>query len=373
MQRAIFSLLSIFLLAALAVYSISFVLPELSRELGSGAYFAVPISWIGGAIGGVFLSVLADTWNRRLALLISIVLFVFPLFLNLDIKSLLELYVVWFLIGFGVNGENGLSYVYAAELSPTGMRGLIGSVMQGLYFLGGLLGLVASYLLRDQFSYFLVISIVASLSLPLWVLIPESKFKASGKSTLSAFKGPLLRILLFGSLFAVGSFLFVVPLVSLSFTLLSSLNLPAFQVIVIALLVGLLGFTVAGRLSDRFGRKRTTYLFLAISLIFSFLLFSDIPIVVEMSVIALMFGSAFFAYFGIWMGEIFPGEVRATGTNMVFFLGRLVGGGFGVTLVLLLPLGLQRDLASALVISLLLVGLSAINLPETVRRSDRTP
>jgi MFS family permease len=173
----------------------------------------------------------------------------------------------------------------------------------------------------------------------------------------------------FGSLFAVGSFLFIVPLVSLSFTLLSSLKLPTFQVIVVALLVGLVGFTVAGKLSDRFGRKRTTYLFLAISLVFSFLFFLGVPAVVEASIISLMFGSAFFAYFGIWMSEIFPAEVRATGTNMVFFLGRLIGGGFGVTIVLLLPLGLQMDLGLALVISSLVVGLSVLNLPETARKA----
>ena len=190
-----------------------------------------------------------------------------------------------------------------------------------------------------------------------------------GRPSLSTFKGPLFKTLVFGSLFAVGSFLFIVPLVSLSFTLLSSLKLPTFQVIVVALLVGLVRFTVAGKLSDRFGRKRTTYLFLAISLVFSFLFFLGVPAVVEASIISLMFGSAFFAYFGIWMSEIFPAEVRATGTNMVFFLGRLIGGGFGVTIVLLLPLGLQMDLALALVISSLVVGLSVLNLPETARKA----
>lgn len=367
MLRAIFSLLAVFLLAALAVYSISFILPELARQLGSGAYFAVPLSWVGGAIGGVVLSILADVWSRRFSLLISILLFLIPLFLNLEVRNLPELYLLWFTIGFGVNGENGLSYAYAAELSPSRMRGLVGSLMQGLYFLGGLLGLLMSYLLRNPFTYFLTVSLVVLLSLPLWVFIPESRFRGSGELSMRAFGGSTLKTLIFGSIFAVGSFLFVVPLVSLSFTLLTSLELPAFQTIVVALLVGLVGFTIAGRLSDRLGRKRTTYVFLVISLIFSSLMFLEVPSIVEFSVIALMFGSAFFAYFGVWMSEIFPGEVRATATNLVFFLGRLIGGGFGVAIVLLLPLGLQRDLAVALLASSILVGVAVSKLPETAK------
>ncbi|AWR98397.1 MFS transporter [Metallosphaera hakonensis] len=367
MLRQIFSLLTIFLLAALSVYSISFVLPSLSTIYGKGIYFTVPLSWIGGAIGGVALSILADRWSRRFSLLISILLFTLPLLLNSVIRDLSLFYVLWFLIGFGVNGENGLSYVYAAELSPPKYRGLVGSIMQGLYFVGGLLGLIWASVFKLNL-YFLSLGVVSLISLALWPLIPESTRRSRSNPSAHG----LFKITFLGAIFSVGSFLFVVPLVSLSFTLLSLLNLNAFLLLSIALLVGMVGFTLAGRISDIWGRKRTTYMFIGVSLVFSVvMLLSGEPLLVEISLVALMVGSSFFAYFGIWMSEIFPPEIRATGTNTVFFLGRLIGGGFGVSLVLLMPFGLKDDLGISLVISSILVLIAVLGLPETVSQGRK--
>ncbi|BBL46879.1 MFS transporter [Metallosphaera sedula] len=365
MLKAIISLLLIFLLAALSVFSISFVLPSLSSIYGEGVYFTVPLSWIGGSIGGVALSVLADRWSRRLSLLVSIVLFAIPLLLNAFVKSLFLLYVLWFLIGFGVNGENGISYAYAAELSSPRYRGFVGSIMQGLYFIGGLLGLIWAFLFRNLEIYFFSLGVVSLVSFILWFLIPESTRR--GHSTSG--KVSIFKVVILGSIFAVGSFLFVVPLVSLSFTLLSSLRLDAFLILSIALVVGMISFTFAGRISDKIGRKRTTFLFIAISVLFSLLmLLTANSLLLSISLVMLMIGSSFFAYFGVWMSEVFPPEMRATGTNLVFFLGRLVGGGFGVSIVLLMPFGLKDDLGIALLASSLLVLGSVVGLPETVKR-----
>ncbi|BCS93072.1 MFS transporter [Metallosphaera javensis (ex Sakai et al. 2022)] len=365
MLKAIISLLLIFLLAALSVYSISFVLPSLSSIYGQGVYFTVPLSWIGGSIGGVALSILADRWSRKFSLLVSIALFTFPLLLNVLVRNLSLLYAIWFLIGFGVNGENGISYAYAAELSPPRYRGFVGSIMQGLYFMGGLLGLIWAFLFTNLDTYFLTLGLASLLSFVLWFLIPESKWKSRS----STGRINVLRIVILGSLFAIGSFLFVVPLVSLSFTLLSSLKLNAFLVLSIALLVGMIAFTLAGRISDRIGRKRTTFLFIGISILFSLAILLTLnSTLLSISLIMLMVGSSFFAYFGIWMSEIFPPEIRATGTNVVFFLGRLVGGGFGVSLVLLMPFGLKDDLGISLLVSSILVLGSVLGLPETVKK-----
>lgn len=68
------------------------------------------------------------------------------------------------------------------------------------------------------------------------------------------------------------------------------------------------------------------------------------------------------------MSEVYPVNFKATGTNITLFLGRLIGGGFGVTLVLLMPFGLGRDLAISTIISSFLVLVSATQIPETVKR-----
>ncbi|AEB95437.1 MFS transporter [Metallosphaera cuprina] len=370
MLKSIVSLLLIFLLAALSVYSISFVLPTLASLYGRSVYFTVPMSWIGGAIGGVLLSMLADRWSRRMSLLISIFLFTIPLIMNIAIRELPLLYLIWFIIGFGVNGENGLSYAYAAELAPPRYRGLVGSLMQGLYFIGGLIGLIWAILFKNVNAYFLSLGLISCLSFALWFLIPESRWR--NRSYRGSTSRDLIRTVILGSIFAVGSFLFIVPLVSLSFTVLSMLKVDSFLILSIALILGMISFTLAGRVSDSLGRKKTTFVFVAISIVFSIVMLVSLnSILIALTIIALMIGSSFFAYFGVWMSEVFPPETRATWTNAVFFLGRLVGGGFGVSLVLLMPFGLKDDLGAALLISSLLVLISVIGLPETVKINKR--
>lgn len=361
-KLALTALLTIFLFSALAIYSISFVLPKFISSFGGLASFAIPLSWIGGAIGGLLMGIFGDTKGKRLSLLISILLFVFPILGNVVVDNVVLFYLIWFLIGFGVNAVNGISYVYAAELSPPSIRGLIGSIMQGLYFLGAILGLLISFVTKETiFPYYTIIFVLSAISIPLWFLIPESKWKAKFSFRVSR---EFVKVTVFGSLFSIGAFLLLVPLVSLSFTLFSSLKLNAYAVILIGFIIGMIGFTIAGSISDRIGRKKASYLFAGISVFSSLLFFFGLVIA---SFILLMFGSSFFAYFGIWMSEIYPINFKATGTNITLFLGRLLGGGFGVTLVLLLPFGLERDLSLTALISSIIVLLSATQLPETVK------
>ncbi|CCC81901.1 MFS transporter [Thermoproteus tenax] len=366
-KAALAALLTIFLFSALAVYSISFVLPKFIAKFGGLASFAIPLSWIGGAIGGLLMGIFGDAKGRRLSLLISILLFVFPLIGNIIVNNIVVFYIIWFLIGFGVNAVNGISYVYAAELSPPNVRGLVGSIMQGLYFLGAIMGSLISFAARESISlYYVTIFSLSAISIPLWFLIPESKWRAKFSFKVSR---DLAKATVFGSLFSIGAFLLLVPLVSLGFTLFTALGLNAYAVILAGFIIGMIGFTAAGSISDRIGRKRASYVFAGISVLASLLFLFGVnnPNLVATSFILLMFGSSFFAYFGVWMSEVYPANFKATGTNITLFLGRLLGGGFGVTLALLLPFGLERDLSLTALISSTIVLLSATQLPETVR------
>ncbi|AOL16259.1 MFS transporter [Sulfolobus sp. A20] len=367
---ALTSLLIIFLFSALAIYSISFVLPSLIAKYGEAVAFSIALSWIGGGIGGLVMGIFGDIRSKRYALLISIILFALPILANLIEPNIVFFYIIWFLIGFGVNAVNGISYVYVAELAPTKTRGFIGSIMQGFYFLGAILGLLISFVVRGNiFIYFLIISILSLISIPLWIFIPESKWRGN-----FSFKLPkdLIKVTIFGSLFSIGSFLFLVPLVSLSFTLFSFLGSRLYVVIFSAFILGMIGFMISGRVSDKIGRRLASYIFGIISIISSIILFVGAmlfdSILLIISFIVLMIGSSFFAYFGVWMSEVYPVNFKATGTNITLFLGRLIGGGFGVTLVLLMPFGLGRDLAISTIISSFLVLVSATQIPETVKR-----
>ncbi|MCY0859826.1 MAG: MFS transporter [Sulfolobaceae archaeon] len=379
-MKELIALLLIFLFSAMSIYSISFVLPLYSSELNLPLRlmgFAIPMSWIGGAIGGVVIGILGDAWNRKYALVLSVLLFSLPMLVNIFHPDLFELYLAWFLIGFGVNGDNGLSYVYAVELSTPSNRGFVGSLMQGFYYLGALVDAILA-IIHNVFLYFLVMFILSAIGIGLVLLIPQPKIKMPRFQPSKILKGNLGRVTLFGSLFAIGSFFFLVPLVSLADTFLSLSGVPLSDIslsLSVMLFIGFIIYALAGRIADRVGRKKSSISFSSISIIAAilFLLFSSSHFVTLSSypifylLILLAIGSAFFAFFGVWMGEIYPMDTRATGTNVTLFIGRLVGGGFGVSLVLLMPFGLGRDLGVSLIVSSVVVLLSSLGLPETVK------
>lgn len=217
------------------------------------------------------MGIFGDTKGKRLSLLISILLFVFPIIGNIIVNNIVIFYVIWFLIGYGVNAVNGISYVYAAELSPLNIRGLIGSIMQGLYFLGAIMGLLISFATRESlFLYYMIIFVLSIISIPLWFLIPESKWRAKFSFRISR---DMIKVTIFGSLFSIGAFLLLVPLVSLSFTLFSILRVNVYAIILAGFIIGMIGFTVAGSISDRIGRKTASYVFAGISVLASLLFF----------------------------------------------------------------------------------------------------
>ncbi|MBP1357160.1 MAG: MFS transporter, partial [Sulfolobus sp.] len=86
MKYSLIALLVIFLFSAMSIYSISFVLYPMAKEINvpiSSIEFAIPLSWIGGAIGGVIMGIVGDYWGRRHALLLSILLFSIPMIVNI--------------------------------------------------------------------------------------------------------------------------------------------------------------------------------------------------------------------------------------------------------------------------------------------------
>ena len=103
-----------FLMSSYCVFSVTYLFPEIATAMHVSILalsFTVTLSFI----GGVVICMLADAYGRRVGLAISIVLFsVFTMLASLA-SNLLELYVTWFIVGFGVNSENGITYPVIAE------------------------------------------------------------------------------------------------------------------------------------------------------------------------------------------------------------------------------------------------------------------
>ena len=354
MRLSTFSILLLFLISATAIYSIVPLLPSLEMKFHTSLTtlaLVLSLGWIGGAIGGLIIGVLSDSYGRRLMLFISVIMFGLSLLLSYFITSVYLLFVTWFFVGFGVNGENGISYAVVAEALKGG-RGTIGGFMQSLYFAGYLLSLV---LALTHFS-FLIIGILALTLSPLSFTITESIRKGSKPfSNLKEINGRLATI---SSLLAISAFLYTVPFVSLLPTLFKELHV-SYLTLIIASLIGIVFYTLSGYISDVIGRKKATIIFSAIAIIggllFYFLVHS-FPLIIFL----VLLGSSFFSYLGVWISELYPPKLRATGNNLSFLLGRIIGGGFGVTLVTLLPFALSLNLTIILIICGLVVLISSI-------------
>jgi len=246
------SVLVPFLMSAFCVFSIVYLFPELSTAFHVGVAalsLLVTLSFIGGAVGGVFLGMVADAYGRRVGLALSVLIFSLFTLMAGFAGGLLELYVFWFLVGFGVNAENGITYAVVIENWRSG-RGLMGGLLQGIYFIGIVLDALVSGVIRDW--RLVLISIGATslaLSLPLIMLVPETAGRIGLRSVGygELFRGSLLIITVLSTVLVSSAFLYTIPLVSLAPTYLSAIKPPGLGYWLIALpLVGAASYVIAG-------------------------------------------------------------------------------------------------------------------------------
>ncbi len=339
-----------FLLSASSVFSISIVISQLTAAFNAPIAWlllAIPIDFIGGAIGGVVLGGLADRAGRRLALLASSALFGLGALLASLANSVLVIWMLWFVIGFGVNAQNGVSYAVIVELSR-GMRGSIGGAMQGLYFLGLFVDSIIYYYVRYWRLYFAFIGAISlAVSIPLTFFMQET-YSARVKRAASVVPRGNLRLTLLFVAYTLAAFMFSVPLSSVAPDIVLLFRLPDWFITFLSL-VGFFSFIIAGVASDKFNRALVTIAFALLGLAGAALaMLVGVPIV---ALPVLYFSSGFFAYAGIWISESYPIEQRATASNFIFLFGRLIGG-FSPELVVALSFaGLYSGLAMISIIS----------------------
>lgn len=166
-------------------------------------------------------------------------------------SNLWELYAVWFIAGFGVNSENGITYPIIAENWTKG-RGLMGGAVQGLYFIG---------LMIDA----IVTSLVAQWRLALTIIGVINYGELFSKD--------YLLVTIFGTILVASAFLLTIPLVSLAPTYIQVMRVEQLGAWLIILpIIGAAAYGLAGYLSGKFGRAPTLIALSIITIIASILL-----------------------------------------------------------------------------------------------------
>jgi MFS family permease len=387
----------------------AFLLSQIQKSLGMTlpqTGLIVSMTLTASVIGGIAIGWLGDKIGRKSALLWSLALLAAGSILSAFAWDFTSLLVFRILTGIGVGGEWGAGVVLINEVWRSHGRGFSSCVVQAMASAGTAIAvIVATFALNnlneDQ-------SWRASLlfgGLPIFLMIfvrsrmPESRLwteyerlrkagelppeKAAERgSIVEIFRGASLRYFTFGTLMC-GAYIIAYQAISIFMPTLMIRDLHGNPGVVrtVTLLfsvVSAAGLLLAGLASDRIGRKRAVILSTTVGiagfLAIYFFGHSDYPgSVLEWtlfwSYLLWALGQGSIGVFGPWYSELFPVELRSTGTSITFTVGRLIGS----IMPYLVPViaAQLRDLFTAMMFGIIGAILSlvfALFLPETAGR-----
>jgi len=349
---------------------------------------------IGWAIGGVAFGVLADRFGRTRTLVFTILVYAVFTGLAALSSSWWQLALYRFLTALGIGGEWAAGAALVAEVWPEEKRAKAAGVLQSAWAAGYLFAAAVSLLLRDHgWRCMFIVGVapaVVALVVRLWVKEPERWVRTHERErqlggphaqTLSElFQPKLLRSTLAGSglafvaVFGLWGATNWTPTLVRSLPGLQGLDASALtsrvsyatMMLNVGALVGYLSF---GPLAERFGRRPAFALMCVGSLVLlpvTFLTPRSYAHVLLLLPLLGFFNNGIFSGFPIYLPELYPTRIRATGAGFCFNVGRvLASAGPFLTGFLVAALGSFGRAASALAL-IYLVGLLILPFaPET--------
>ncbi len=335
-------------------------LDELLRTSAGGAT-SETIGWYGGlifsifligwAIGGVTFGIVADRFGRTKTLIATILIYAVFTGLAALSQEWWHLAIYRFLTALGIGGEWAAGAALVAEVWPEEKRakaaGLLQSAWAAGFFLAAALNLLLSgYGWRALFVVGIVPA-VAALLVRWWVKEPERWVQANRQEQKDGvspyaklaelFRAPLLRPTLAGSTLAFVAVFGLWGSTNWTPTLINTL--PDLQGLsrqelsarvsyaIMALNAGaLFGYLSFGPLADRFGRRSVFALMCTGSLIMlpiTFLTPRAFLHVLLLLPLLGFFNNGIFSGFPIYLPELYPTRLRATGAGFCFNAGRV--------------------------------------------------
>jgi len=364
----------------------------------------VDIGWYGGiifsifligwAIGGVGFGVVADRFGRTKTLIMTILIYAIFTGMAALSESWWQLAGYRFLTALGIGGEWAAGAAMVAEVWPEEKRARAAGILQSAWAAGFFLAATFYLLLREYGwqSLFLVgiLPAFVALLVRLWVKEPDRWVKAhalelqSGAAQqvkiLELFHGNLRRATWVGSTLAFVAVFGLWGATNWTPTLIRALpdmqGLQAAEIktyVVYATMVlnvgALAGYLSFGPLADRFGRRAVFAFMCAGSLVMvpvTFLAPREYEHVLLLLPILGFFNNGIFSGFPIYLPELYPTRIRATGAGFCFNAGRVLASvGPFLTGYLVAALGSFGRAASAIALIYLLGLLVLPFAPET--------
>jgi MFS family permease len=337
--------------------------PALGELLQSSAAGATPeaIGWHGGlifsifligwAIGGVLFGVVADRFGRTKTLIATILIYAVFTGLAALSQTWWHLAIYRFLTAVGIGGEWAAGAALVAEVWPEDKRAKAAGLLQSAWAAGFFLAALFNLLLRGYGwrALFLVgvVPAIVALLVRLWVKEPERWMRAHRQELATGtgsfaklaelFRGNLLRPTLAGSTLAFVAVFGLWGSTNWTPTLIGTL--PDLRGLsreelsgrvsyaIMALNAGaLFGYLSFGPLADRFGRRPVFALMCAGSLVMlpiTFLTPREYLHVLLLLPLLGFFNNGIFSGFPIYLPELYPTRLRATGAGFCFNAGRI--------------------------------------------------
>ncbi|PCE34378.1 MFS transporter [Burkholderia ubonensis] len=325
---------------------LGFMLPAISASLQLGAQQAgALVTWtlVGAVAGGVIFGALSDRYGRVRVLTWTILLFAVFTGLCAFAQGFWDLLAYRTIAGIGLGGEFGIGMALAAEAWPASKRARVSSYVA----LGWQSGVLAASLLtplllqsvgwRGMFAIGVLPAIVA------WVLrnkLHEPEVFVRSKQP--ARTGARFRLLFADArttrtsigivvLCAVQNFGYYGIMIwmptflskQLGFSLTKSGLWTA-----VTVLGMMAGVWVFGHLADRIGRKPTFLLYQvgSVAMVFAYSQLTDPATMLWGGALMGMFVNGMVGGYGTLMSEAYPTAVRATAQNVLWNVGRAIGG-----------------------------------------------
>jgi MFS family permease len=337
--------------------------PALGELLQASAGGATPetIGWHGGlifsifligwAIGGVTFGIVADRFGRTKTLIATILIYAVFTGLAALSQEWWHLAIYRFLTALGIGGEWAAGAALVAEVWPEDKRAKAAGLLQSAWAFGFFLAALFNLLLRGYgWRALFVVGIVpaiAALLVRVWVKEPERWVQAHRQEQkvgivpfaklAELFRGDLLRPTLAGSTLAFVAVFGLWGSTNWTPTLIGTLpdlqgvsreELSARVSYAIMALNGgaLFGYLSFGPLADRFGRRAVFALMCTGSLIMlpvTFLTPREYLHVLLLLPLLGFFNNGIFSGFPIYLPELYPTRLRATGAGFCFNAGRV--------------------------------------------------
>jgi MFS family permease len=350
--------------------------PSLTAQIPAYAGTIIAITLLGWGIGGFVGGVLADYIGRRRTMILAILAYSLTTGLSALAWDWLSFALLRFLVGIAIGSEWSTGASLTAEVWPDHARGRGAGLMQcGLgigFFLASLIWLFVSDYGPGAWRIMFIIGIVPAL-FALWLrtgISESNKWENSNErrqtaharkksgAELSEEDRALTRFTI-ADLFAdpkIRKYSIVAFLMSLTTTVAwwgistwvppfvasaaGKAGLPAQTWAAYAgmsyNLGAIVGYIGLGFLADQFGRKPVVMIFFAASMVLTFALYmwtTDLHLLLLIAAVNGFFTLGQYSWMSVWLPELFPTRMRATGMAFAFnaprfiaFLGPLFAG-----------------------------------------------